>query len=359
MRNVFEDLTLNNIVDPLGTGTFFFGKGTVGAYHYKNLSGGEKAAFDILLDIHLKKKFFPDALYCIDEVETHLHTKMQGRLLRELVKIMPVNAQLWVTTHSLGILRAAQELDQLTPGSVCVIDFDVIDPDIPRSIRPSSLDRVTWEKMLSIALDDLSPHVAPKVAILCEGSSVGSRRRDFDAEIYNRILASKFPGIVFISGGSSTQIEVNGVSVRKTLDNVLPSTKVITLCDRDDRSAREVADIEREGGLVLPWRNLESFLFDDEVLQALAEQQNKLEKLTEIKSLKNLAISESVKRGNAGDDLKSAAGEIYVGLKKILELQKCGNDKDTFMRDTLSILVNPEMEVFKVLKKTIVDKAFQ
>ena len=33
--------------------------------HYKNLSGGEKAAFDLLLDLHVKKKYFPDSLYCI------------------------------------------------------------------------------------------------------------------------------------------------------------------------------------------------------------------------------------------------------------------------------------------------------
>ena len=63
MERVFGDLVLNNISDPLGSGAFFFEKGTVKSFHYKNLSGGEKAAFDLLLDLHLKKKYFPCLLY--------------------------------------------------------------------------------------------------------------------------------------------------------------------------------------------------------------------------------------------------------------------------------------------------------
>lgn len=48
MKRVFGDLMLNNISDPLGSGAFFFEKGTVKSYHYKNLSGGEKAAYQKL-----------------------------------------------------------------------------------------------------------------------------------------------------------------------------------------------------------------------------------------------------------------------------------------------------------------------
>ncbi len=103
MRNVFGDLLLNNISDPLahGSNSFFFQKGTAKSYHYKNLSGGEKAAFDLLLDMHVKKKYFKNSIYCIDEVETHLHTSVQGKLLKELVSTLPGESQLWIATHSL------------------------------------------------------------------------------------------------------------------------------------------------------------------------------------------------------------------------------------------------------------------
>src|SRR6185369_1951394 len=132
--------------------SFFFEKGTVKNYHYKNLSGGEKAAFDLLLDLHTKKKYFSDSICCIDEIETHLHTKIQGTLLKEMVAILPDTSQLWVTTHSLGVMRAALDLSTQSPGSVSLIDFDGVDPDVPREIQPSSLGRITWEKLLSIAL---------------------------------------------------------------------------------------------------------------------------------------------------------------------------------------------------------------
>lgn len=203
MKSVFDDLLLNNISDPLGSGAFFFEKGTTKSYHYKNLSGGEKAAFDLLLDLHVKKKYFADAVYCIDEVEAHLHTRVQGALVREMVEILPRDSQLWVTTHSLGVLRAAQEMEAVTAGSVCIIDFDGVDPDVPMELLPVTLGRVSWEKLLSITLDDLSKRIAPKVVVVCEGSSIGTRRKDFDAEIYNRILGIHEPDVVFVSGGSS------------------------------------------------------------------------------------------------------------------------------------------------------------
>lgn len=240
MKAVFGELILNNISDPLGSGAFYFEKGIAKSYHYKNLSGGEKAAFDLLLDLHIKKKFFGDAIYCIDEMETHLHTRVQGVLLKEMVKILPEGSQLWVTTHSLGVLRAAQELIVDKPGHVAVIDFESVDPDIPREIVPSNLGRLSWEKLLSIALDDLSVRVAPRVVVVCEGSSVGTRRRDFDAEIYNRILGSQSTDILFVSGGASSQVVSSGISIQKTLADILPKARVLPLCDRDDKSPAEV-----------------------------------------------------------------------------------------------------------------------
>jgi len=227
MKNVFGDLLLNNISDPLGTGAFFFEKGASKSYHYKNLSGGEKAAFDLLLDLHVKKKFFGNAIYCVDELETHLHTKVQGKLIKEMASILPVNSQLWATTHSLGVLRAAQEMAAQDPGSVCVIDFDGVDPDVPRQILPSNLGRISWEKMLSLALDDLSTRVAPKFVVVCEGSSIGSRRQNFDAEIYNRILGGHSPDTLFVSGGASSQVAATGVSVQDALRQIIPSAAVI------------------------------------------------------------------------------------------------------------------------------------
>lgn len=256
MERVFGDLVLKSIQDPLGSGAFFFEKGSVESYHYKNLSGGEKAAFDLLLDMHIKRRYFPDTIYCIDEVDSHLHTRIQGALVRELVRIVPGESQLWVTSHSLGILRAAQEMQVASPGSVCILDFEGADLDLPTELQPVTLGRVVWEKLLSIALDDLSERIAPARIVICEGSSIGNRRRDFDAEIYNRILGKQLTDTVFISGGSAQEASIAGVSIREALGHILPSTKILCLIDRDDRSPAEVADLEAQGTIVLSQRNL-------------------------------------------------------------------------------------------------------
>jgi len=176
-----------------------------------------------------------------------------------MVKILPDACQLWVTTHSLGVLRAAQEMIASDPSSVCLIDFEGVDPDIPRELFPSNLSRVTWEKLLSITLDDLSQRIAPKILVVCEGSSVGTRRKDFDAEIYNRILGTHYPDVLFVSGGSSNQVQAMGVSVRDALCKILPTAKLWSLADRDDKSQAEVNDCESKATLILPQRNLESF----------------------------------------------------------------------------------------------------
>lgn len=356
MKRVFGDLLLNNISDPLGSGSFFFERGTTKSFHYKNLSGGEKAAFDLLLDLHIKKKYFPDAIYCIDEVEAHLHTSLQGVLLRELAAIVPGESQLWVTTHSLGVLRAAQDLEASNPGSVAIIDFEGVNPDHPTELSPVNLGRVAWEKFLSITLGDLSDRIAPKVIVICEGTSLGKRRKDFDAEIYNRIFGPHVPDVVFISGGSAQQVQGAAVLVKEVLERILPTAKIVPLRDRDDMSDEEVREWEANGGIVLSERNLESYLFADDVLEALVKRENKEDLLEEVLKIKRDAIANSVERGNPPDDVKSASGEIYTNLKTLLSLHRAGNNTDAFMRDTLAPLIRPGMKTYSKLKADIVDK---
>jgi predicted ATPase len=356
MEGVFGDLILNNITDPLGEGSFFFKKGATESFHYKNLSGGEKAAFDLILDLHIKKKYFDEAIYCIDEVESHLHTRLQGRLVRELVNIIPQGSQLWITTHALGVLRAAQELEANQRGSVCIIDFEGINPDVPTELLPVALDRVVWEKFLSIAVDDLSRRITPRVIVICEGSSAGNRRKDFDAEIYNKIFGREDPEVVFISGGSWKEVLDSADALRSMLEQLLRGTRIVTLVDRDDRTDSEVACLEKSGCVVLAQRNLESYLFEDDVIRALLEREGKPHLVHQALDIKQQAITNSKERGKPRDDIKSAAGEIYVGLKKLLQLQRCGSNVDAFMRDTLAPMIQPPMPTYQKLKADVWEK---
>ena len=51
---IFGDLFLDNLVTPDEHGAFTFSKGDIQNFLYENLSSGEKAAFDLLLDLSCK-----------------------------------------------------------------------------------------------------------------------------------------------------------------------------------------------------------------------------------------------------------------------------------------------------------------
>ena len=359
MTRVFGDLVLQNIADPFGTesnsGSFYFAKGSTASYNFKNLSGGEKAAFDILLDMHLKKDSHRHAVFCIDELESHLHTAIQGKLVEEIVDIIPENSQLWLTTHSLGVLRAAQRIEAATPGSTCIVDFDGAELDDTCSLTPVSLDRVAWEKMLSVTLDDLSELIAPETLVICEGSQVGNRRRDFDADIYNTVLGPHERSTVFVSGGSKDEVVRNGEIVRGILDAAIPGSRTLALRDRDDMSFQEIANLPDEV-IVLGKRNLESYLLDDEVLELFLREIMQDSRIFQVLTIKQAALSSNPQRGKPTDDVKSAAGIIYSNVKKSLDLQQMGDNCDAFMKFHLAPLITPATDIYRRLKADVIDE---
>ena len=136
---------------------------------------------------------------------------------------------------------------------------------------------------------------------------------------------------------------------------VSPGTSLFRLIDRDDRSDDEVARLRGRGVRVLSRRHLESFLFDDEILIALCKERGHGDKIQEVIEAKKQALSESVMRGNPPDDLKSAGGQIYVAIKRILSLTQCGSTARAFMLETLVPLVNQETKVYSELGRDVFD----
>ncbi len=144
--NVFEDLDLSSLGNPMQRGTFLFDKGTSKAFQYKNLSGGEKAAFDLLLDMTVKREVYKNSVYCIDEPEMHMHPKLQSRLLRELLSLLPAGCQLWIASHSIGMMREAWDQHSASPGEVVFLDFQDRNFDEPVTLEPVKVDRHFWAK---------------------------------------------------------------------------------------------------------------------------------------------------------------------------------------------------------------------
>ena len=112
LKHIFEELTFTSLGDPLFNGNFYFSKGIIDNFSYQNLSAGEKAAFDLILDMVVQSQYYPDAVYCIDEPELHMHTSLQGKVLKELYNLIPGQSQLWISTHSIGMLQEAEEIEK-------------------------------------------------------------------------------------------------------------------------------------------------------------------------------------------------------------------------------------------------------
>ncbi len=353
VSNIFEDLKLTSLGVPLNNGSFYFTKGSVENFHYKNLSAGEKSAFDLLLDIVVQSKYFPDAVYCIDEPETHMHTSLQGRVLREIYKLIPDSSQLWISTHSLGMLKEAKVIENENPGTVVFLDFGNRDFDELQIIRPSVNVKAIWDKIYDLALGDLKELMLPRTIVFCEGSTLGNKRRDFDKRIYSEIFKKKYPDAYFISGGACKDIENIDSKLGEVMTKLLNGANIIKVVDRDDRTDREVENLNNKGIRTLSLRNIESYLLDDEVISKLCEVENKTDKYDEIVKEKEKAINNSIERGNPADDIKSAKGDIYNSIKRILGLTRCGSDADSFLLDTITPLITSETKVFKLLDKDI------
>src|SRR5690606_21326092 len=102
---------------------------------------------DLILDFVVKRRSYSDAIYCIDEPETHMNTKLQGALLGELMGLLPGSSQLWVASHSIGMMRKARELYDADPNSVVFLDFGGKDFDQSVVITPSKPTRAFWESV--------------------------------------------------------------------------------------------------------------------------------------------------------------------------------------------------------------------
>ena len=111
LRRLFEDDELNLEFD-FKTYAFYihsYGK----KFKFTELSAGYSAALDIIVDLilkmqgkdKLKRAFNTPGIVMIDEVETHLHLKMQREILPLLTTLFP-HIQLIVTTHSPFVLNS-------------------------------------------------------------------------------------------------------------------------------------------------------------------------------------------------------------------------------------------------------------
>lgn len=273
-QKLFPELSLNDLDNPLNDRTFHFTKGKSKGYSYMNLSGGERAAFDLILDYVIALRLYDNTLFCIDEPELHISTRIQSALLKVLYELLPVNCQLIVATHSIGMMRQAQDYWRHDPDSVVFLDFSNCSFDSHHAMEPSVPTREFWKKAYRVALDDLVQLVTPARVVICEGEpnpNKSSHHYSHDARCYDQIFKSEFPETQFVSSGSAQQVLSDHFVLVNALENLVEGIEIIRIIDRDDRSDQGIKDLKAQGFRVLGRRNLESYLYDDEVLCELAK----------------------------------------------------------------------------------------
>ena len=217
---------------------------------FYNLSVGEIAIFDLLLDIIIKKVIDDETVICIDEPELHIHTKLQGQFLQELYDLISPKSQLWIATHSVGMARKAQDLWRENPASVVLLDFSNHNFDEQVTLKPIVPDPDFWERTYEVALGDLAGLVASELYIFCEGEG-------FDEVCYKNIFASHYPEARFVSVGGSSTVK----NVVKTLrGKIVKGAKVIGIVDRDRTTEAGIKRNAEKGIRTLEWGEIEDYL---------------------------------------------------------------------------------------------------
>ena len=349
MKDLFSNptLALQDFGGVRDSGVFRFSKGETKDFHYKNLSGGEKAVFDLLLDIFVKRKEYQDAIYCIDEPEAHVATGLHGSLLEAMLKLLPPDSQLWIATHSVGFVRKASDIMSRT-GNVVFLDFSGHDFDREVIICPRSLSRSFWEETYKVALDDLAGLVAPSNIILCEGSKE-RRVEGFDAKCYNKIFQDDYPDSLFIAQGGSNQVadSQNMVAVIRT---IAKGAKVWRLIDRDNMTNSERESKIVSGIHVLSRREIENYLYDPEVIGRFLTSQG-VEK-----DIVDKVLQYWTQRLQGGEvatvDMKKITRDLFECIKKSTGLSNLGNSRDEFAVEYLTSALK-QTTVYQELRKEV------
>ena len=361
MGRLFTDppLVLRSLGHPTDGDLFEFDKGTSERFTYQNLASGEKAALDLLLDVIVTKTEDDETIICIDEPEAHIHTKLQGQLLEELYNLISDKSQLWIATHSIGMVRKAQDFYQDNPESVVFLDFSNCYFDEKVTIIPTEPNPNFWAQTYDVALGDLAELVGPQQIVLCEGK-IEDADKAFDAACYNQIFGVRHPDTLFISIGAASDIKVADKKQIPLIKAIAGGIQTIRIRDKDILKAEQIKDGFQKGIRTLTRREFENYLLADEVLMKLCHSKDKCDKVDELlaakRRLKKNVLKSNSEADKPDDQLKCIAKPLYESAKDILGLQGEYTGKEPekdFMKYDLVPLIQPGMKVYQELHKDI------
>ena len=348
IQELFKDpqLTLTGLGNPRDEKIFEFDKGTSQGFSYENLSSGEKAALDLILDVIVAKSEFNDTVFCLDEPEAHMHTKLQGPLLEQLYKLIPDNSQLWIATHSIGMVRKAYDLWHKNEKLVAFLDFgdEKLNFDDEAEIIPTPPDPDFWRQVYDVTLGDLAELVLTERTMFCES-------RGFDSECYQNIFQSRYPDLTFVPIEDKGNVIKSVKAANLVIGKMAKNAKIIGIIDGDGATCGDRKRNAEEGIRTLSRSSIESYLLDDEVLKKLCGDHDRSDKISDLLDAKQDALD---KRGlDPSDKLKSIVQDIYGAAQNILESVNLGINQNSFMMDILAPRIQRGMSVYEELHEDI------
>jgi len=137
------------------------------------------------------------------------------------------------------------------------------------------------------------------------------------------------------------------------LTRLAPGIETWKILDKDDRNEEEIEELREDNVYVLSRRDIESFLWDDEVLEKLCERHERPDVINQIKEEKQRLLQTLSVRGKPIDDVKAIKDSLYTECKKLLGLTGCGNSAESFSIEHLAPLIQPGMTVYEELAAAV------
>ena len=339
-------------IDDLGDvessrGTIYFRKADQERpFEFNVLSAGEKEVVDILIDLYLRKDYYDDTVFLIDEPELHLNSGVQRRLLNEINALVGQSCQIWIATHSIGFLRALQ-IDLSPDAQVIYFEPSGDFGNSAYTLKPINKSHNDWIRIFDTALDDLAGLLSPKRVIYCEGRAESSdgTERGLDAQIYNQIFGEAYGDTVFVSSGGNTEPEQRSRIALSILKKIYHDVEVLILVDRDVASGKRTDESDRQeyldnhpGHRVLRRWEIENYLYDPEVLTRYCAKHDR--------SLDIAAYSKHI-GDSCNDNVKDKTGIVknLCGIK--------GSISEDRFKIQLAKCVTNEMEAYRDLEDCI------
>ena len=276
---------------------------------YDLLSHGEKQVVILLLNFIVRKEQYQDALIYIDEMDCHLNTSLQSRLLDEIVKTwIPDSAQLWTATHALGFIDFARHAQ-----NAAIVDLNLLNFDIPQIILPQPKN--------SLEVYDIA---VPKLTIrnILKGYKLVTVENQND-QYYNAALGEK--GYLFLPASNNREVFLT----------VKGDSSMLGLRDRDYLKSHEIDAIRKKfpNLKILHYYAFENYIYHpDNIKEVIVKGFDRAEYLADIIQQKK-------------DRLISIVDELGTSRQTYVEFKE-GIKIDDDRKEITDALQSDDLEVF-------------